>query len=353
MSSLYSASQEPSLDDFEEIDELTLIKNIPANELRSRHRQRITGKARPARQKETPPPVLTDQEDKFDFTYHASRHERQWIIQSLGDFYDQRWIDDVLRLVKGGKEASVYLCPANPSSGLDWIAAKVYRPRRFRNLKNDHLYREGRADLDSDGLIILDDGMQHAIEKRTEFGRELMHSSWIEYEYQTLVTLHAAGADTPQPFGRGNNAILMEYIGDPDMPAPTLNTVELPRPEARQLFERVLQNIEIMLANQRVHGDLSAYNILYWQGDITLIDFPQVIDPEINRSAYRIFERDLSRICEYFARQGVPSQPRRLAASLWQKYGHRLHPEVHPLYLDEDSRADSRPVAQAGGQVVP
>jgi RIO kinase 1 len=340
MSSLPPAIQEPNLDDFEEIDALIHIKNIPAQELRSRHRQRPSSKARPARQKQALPPVLTDQQDVFDFSYHASRHEREWIIRSLGDFYDQRWIDDVVRLVKGGKEASVYLCAANPSADREWIAAKVYRPRRFRNLKNDHLYRAGRADLDADGLIILDDGMQHAIDKRTGFGRELMHTSWIEYEYQALVTLHAAGADTPQPYGRGNNAILMQYIGAPESPAPTLNTVELPRHEARRLFERVLHNVEIMLANQRIHGDLSAYNILYWQGDITLIDFPQVVDPETNRSAYRIFERDLRRICEYFARQGVPSQPARLAASLWQKYGHRLVPEVHPRYLDEDSRED-------------
>ena len=32
-----------------------------------------------------------------------------------------------------------------------------------------------------------------------------------------------------------------------------------------------------------VHGDLSPHNILYWQGEAKLIDFPQVSDPRFNR----------------------------------------------------------------------
>ncbi len=54
-----------------------------------------------------------------------------------------------------------------------------------------------------------------------------------------------------------------------------------------------------MLANNVVHGDLSAYNILYWQGDIRIIDFPQAVNPYKNPNAYRIFERDVERICQY------------------------------------------------------
>ena len=32
------------------------------------------------------------------------------LLESLGDFYEHKWITDVLMRVKGGKEASVYLC---------------------------------------------------------------------------------------------------------------------------------------------------------------------------------------------------------------------------------------------------
>jgi len=76
-----------------------------------------------------------------------------------------------------------------------------------------------------------------------------------------------------------------------------------------------------MLSNNLIHGDLSAFNILYWQGAITLIDFPQVVAPSVNSNAFRIFERDVVRICEYFNRQGVHSSPRKIARDLWADYG--------------------------------
>jgi RIO kinase 1 len=278
--------------------------------------------------------------DSLDFSYNASRHEREWIINSLGGFYDQQWFDDVLRLLKGGKEASVYQCLANGTTGTDFLAAKIYRPRRFRNLKNDHLYREGRVRLDEDGNQIINGGMHHAMNVRSAYGLQLLHTSWIEHEYQALQILHAVGARVPAPYARGDNAILMEFIGDENMPAPTMNSIDLSGDEARSLFERVLREIEIMLANDRIHADLSAYNILYWDGEITLIDFPQAIHPSENRNAFRIFERDVTRICEYFNRQGLHADPKRIAKDMWTAYNHRLSPDVHPGLLNGDDEAD-------------
>src|SRR4029077_6001623 len=112
----------------------------------------------------------------------------------------------------------------------------------------------------------------------------------------------------------------MEYVGDEIMPAPTLSHITLERDEAHALFERMLRNIELMLAAQVVHGDLSAYNVLYWEGELAIIDFPQVVDPRQNSEAADIFRRDVARICQYFARYGVASQPDRLAHDLWARH---------------------------------
>ena len=46
----------------------------------------------------------------FNPTFSSSRYERVWILTYLGPFYDRRLISDVLRKVKGGKEATVYCC---------------------------------------------------------------------------------------------------------------------------------------------------------------------------------------------------------------------------------------------------
>jgi RIO kinase 1 len=283
-----------------------------------------------------------DTKHSFDFSYHASRHEQGWLLNSLGGFYEHKWISDVVRLVKGGKEASVYLCKAGVKVGTEYLAAKVYRPRKLRNLKNDQLYRIGRADLDEFGNKIDEEGMLKAMRLRSAYGEELRHQSWIAYEYVTLELLHAAGADVPQPYGMEQNAILMDYIGDPEMAAPTLNSIDLDQDEAKLLFDCVLCNIDLMLTKDRIHADLSAFNILYWEGIITLIDFPQVVRPATNPLAWRIFERDVRRICEYFATQGVHSNPTKIAADLWTAHGHKLMTEVHPRDLDPENPNDRR-----------
>lgn len=279
---------------------------------------------------------------EFKFTYKAARFEEAWLLGSLVEIAEHQWISDVLRKVKGGKEASVYLCTPGVAVDAPLLAAKIYRPRMLRNLKNDAQYRAGREDLDENGNVIVDDGALHAMKKRSAFGEEVRHQSWIAYEFTTLETLHAAGADVPKPYAMEKNAILMDYIGDRANPAPVLNAVNLDPDEAGLLFERVVRNIDLMLTNDRIHGDLSAFNILYWNGNITLIDFPQVVLPKSNPASWNIFLRDVTRICQYFSAQGVDCDARFLAADLWTSHGHKIVQEVHPKYLDPEKMEDRR-----------
>ena len=330
------------MDPYEDLDFQPVIKNMPRKKNGGKPKPR-TPHGKQAKKEALDRKLLAlaaEKEEVFEYTYKAGELEAQWLYSSLNNFRDMKWIDDILRMVKGGKEASVYLCQAHPSTNLEYIAAKVYRPRKFRNLKNDWLYREGRQDLDENGNAITNKGLLHAIHKRTAFGKELLHSSWLEHEYKTMQMLYDASADVPKPLASSENAILMQYYGDEWMGAPTLNDVELDRSEAKVLFERMIHNIEIMLEHNRVHGDLSAFNILYWDGEIVMIDFPQAVNPEVNQSAYPIFQRDVVRVCDYFAHQGVPSQPRKLALNLWEKYHHHLTPLVNPKMLDEESEDD-------------
>ena len=257
----------------------------------------------------------------FKTTYQPGIFEEGWLIDSLRPFYERGLITDVLARVKGGKEANVYRCAAAPETGLTLVAAKVYRPRMFRNLRNDKMYREGRELLTADGKHGKpDDRMVRAVGKKTAYGQQVAHTSWLMYEYQTLDTLYRAGASVPQALSSAENALLMGYCGDENLAAPTLSEIALDRDEARLLFNDVLRNIEIMLQNNMIHGDLSAYNILYWEGEITLIDFPQVTDSKGNSRAYEILERDITRVCDYFADQGVPTQAERTMRYLWKRY---------------------------------
>jgi len=256
-------------------------------------------------------------ENGIRFTYHASHHEQDWIVSALSDFYADHVIIDVLHQVRGGKEANVYCCKANPALGVNLLAAKIYRPRMFRNLKNDSLYKVGRPMLDQGGKPLRDQRSHRALTKKTRIGAEMHITSWIEHEYQALRVLHQAGADVPRPISQDRNAILMEYIGEARNPAPTLNSLILTLGEARRLFDRLVENIRIMLSHNLIHADLSAYNVLYFKGGISIIDFPQVVDPLFNPNGYILLERDVERICQYFSRYKIVADHVKIAASLW------------------------------------
>ncbi len=262
----------------------------------------------------------------FDTTYQPGHFEEGWLMESLQPFSDRGLITDVLARVKGGKEANVYRCAANPQTGFTLLAAKVYRPQMFRNLRNDKMYREGRQVLNGDGKIVKanDHRTMRAIGKKTAFGEQVAHTSWLMYEYNTLEQLHALGASVPKPLGHAENSLLMTYMGDEQIAAPTLSEVNLERDEVEPLFSETMRNIEVMLQHGMIHGDLSAYNILYWEGEITLIDFPQVTYSDTNSNAYDILRRDITRVCEYFADQGAPDDKAHdadaITRRLWKCY---------------------------------
>ncbi len=242
-----------------------------------------------------------------------------WILSSLTHFYQQDLITDVLHVVSSGKEATVYCCTADPSTGTDLLAAKVYRPRMFRSLSNDAVYRQSRTQQDMDGRVVRGNRRRGAANK-TERGRAAQVTSWIDYEFKTQQRLYAAGADVPRPVAQAGNAVLMEYIGVADEPAPRLQEVRLTPEEAQPLFDCLMRNVELWLACDRIHGDLSAYNILYWQGKVTIIDFAQAVDPRHNPEVFPLLERDVERVCRYFARHGVVADPGALAIDLWVRY---------------------------------
>jgi len=262
----------------------------------------------------------------FEMTYSPGdndHHENQWLQESLISFFYQDLLTDVLSVVKGGKEASVYLCQAHESTKKAWLAAKVYRPRMFRNLRNDGMYREGRAAIDASGKEVnaKDWRALKAMNTGNQRGQAMSHTSWLMYENKTLRDLYEAGAAVPEPHGVSENAILMDYIGDEYGPAPTLSEVSISPEEVEPLFKEVMRNINIMLQHGIIHGDLSAYNILYWDGKIVLIDFPQVVNIQNNRHARKILARDIERVCEYFQNLGLQVDEKEVADQLWKAYG--------------------------------
>jgi RIO kinase 1 len=194
------------------------------------------------------------EEAAFHTTYRPSRHEAGWLLSSLRPF--TRAEPDHRRAGpgQGGKEASVYRCRAHAATGLEWIAAKVYRPRQFRSLRNDAVYREGPGDPDRRRPPGQEQRPRilRALGKKTDFGVQVAHTSWLMHEFTTMERLHAAGGAVPKPVAAGENAVLMGYLGDENRAAPTLSEVSLEPDEATPLLREVLRNIELMLRHDMI-----------------------------------------------------------------------------------------------------
>jgi RIO kinase 1 len=323
-------------DDTEDIEPVTFVKMKP--DARERYLLRKASHVKPTKKTsyegssqvqrwlkqqayDYEPEATQPQAPSFLPSFLAGRRDAPWILSSLTPLFEQKLITDIVQEVSSGKEATVFCCEAHPDTGQELLAAKIYRPRMFRALRNDAVYRYSRVQRDEQGQAEHGNSRRgSAATRKTEKGRTAQVASWIEYEYLTQRTMYEYGGDVPRPYAHIGNTILMDYIGAREQPAPKLSGVALEPEEAQPLFDCILRNIELALIQGRIHGDLSAHNILYWEGKVSLIDFAQAVDPYHNSDVYTLFLRDIERTCQYFGQYGVKGNANKLARALWTKH---------------------------------
>jgi RIO kinase 1 len=233
----------------------------------------------------------------------------------LQGFADAGYITDVVNEVKSGKEATVYCCRAHPSTGRELVAAKVYAIDIAAHYRMSKLYADGRF-----RVYKPDSRQERAIKSGKHRGREMVFADWVGQEYANLCAFHAAGADVPAPIAQCGSGILMDYIGDASCPAPMLVGASLSAAEAQRLFDQAMRNIRIFLAKDRVHGDLSPYNMLLWKDRLVIIDLPQVVHARWNDEAFNVLKRDIENVLQFFSRRGVKASATELAIDLWTRY---------------------------------
>jgi RIO kinase 1 len=210
--------------------------------------------------------------------------------------------DSELGILKTGKEADVFLVeralPGGERACL--MAAKRYRGGDHRLFHRDAGYLEGRRVRASREM--------RAMQRRSQFGRNLIAQQWAVAEFAALHRLWRAGAPVPYPIQRIGTELLLEFIGDADgTAAPRL--VQL-RPTERELAELWRQLVDAMLLLARgghTHGDLSAYNLLVHGGALVLIDLPQLVDIVANPQGRAFLERDVRTTCAWFVSRGLPT----------------------------------------------
>ena len=249
-------------------------------------------------------------------TYTGGRAEGAYLAETLEEFFEDHVLTDILFKVKGGKEANVYCCQST-RHGL--VAAKVYRPPEFRAMKNDWLYRVGREETDASGKAARESRQQRAMAKRTTFGKQLRSGSWVYSEVAALQACFEAGVNVPRFIGSGEHAILMQFLGDESGAWPTLHGQQFPVSQANDLWLDLREDLARMLSVNRVHGDLSPYNVLVDdQRRPWVIDLPQTVHPLNHPSGYDLLLRDVQRLCDFFNKQGMDLFAEEETQRLWR-----------------------------------
>lgn len=234
---------------------------------------------------------------------------------TIEHFVDEGLIEDVVRPLKHGKEASVHLVRANSrTTGHDLLALKIYHPLDRRDFRDESLYR--------DGEFIKERRIQTALQQRSRFGRQVQGGLWVSREWETLRALAHTAVPVPRPIATTGTSILMTYVGDDVAAAPRLHECRPDRRGLAALWQQLRSAIHQMLYLDIVHADLSAFNVLVLDEEITIIDFPQAVDAKVNSYAEDFLTRDIQRIGQWFDRRGYHQPWNEIAAGMWAAWQH-------------------------------
>lgn len=227
-------------------------------------------------------------------------------------------IDEVLRPLMSGKEASVYVVRC----GSELRCAKVYKEANKRGFRQAAEYQEGRKVRNSRDA--------RAMAKGSKYGRREREDAWQNAEVAALFHLANAGVRVPKPYDFLDGVLLMELVSDGEGDAaPRLNDVDLTPEDAREFHAFMIGEIVKMLCAGLVHGDLSEFNVLLDPYGPVIIDLPQAVDAAGNNHAFRMLERDVGNMAEYFGRYAPELKFTRYAKEMWALFEDgKLTPET-------------------------
>ncbi|HYN53116.1 MAG TPA: PA4780 family RIO1-like protein kinase [Methylotenera sp.] len=240
-------------------------------------------------------------------------------------------IDDVMRQLMSGKEATVYVVRC----GDEVRCAKVYKEANKRSFRQSVDYTENRK--------VKNSRQSRAMAKGSKYGRQAQEEAWQSAEVDALYRLADAGVRVPKPYNFYEGVLLMELVTDAHgNAAPRLNDVEFSAEDARVHHRTLLKEVVRMLCAGIVHGDLSEFNILMSSDGPVIIDLPQAVDAAGNNHASSMLERDVANLSAYFGRFAPELLTTQYGKEIWSLFAHGdLHVDTE---LTGHFRQSTKPV---------
>jgi RIO kinase 1 len=193
-------------------------------------------------------------------------------------------------VISTGKEANVFYADGFVDGENTPLAVKIYRieTTEFHKME-DYIFGDKRFDV------------------RRVSKKDLIYL-WAEKEFKNLQRAYNSGVKVPRPICHFRNILLMEFLGEDEIPSSSL--FELGKGlnelvDVVELFDGVLENVKLLYREAEiVHADLSEYNILLHENEPYFIDMGQAVLIDHPYAMY-FLKRDIKNILRFFSKFGL------------------------------------------------
>jgi len=202
-------------------------------------------------------------------------------LMNSGIFYELNGV------VSSGKEARVYW--GKTKEGTD-VAVKIYLTSSADFKAGMHKYIEGDPRF-----------------KDVKHDTRSLIAVWAQKEFRNLREADEAKVRVPKPIAVKSNVVVMEFIGEEGVSAPSFK--EQPPENPEKVYKVIVTYLKRLYKKAKiVHGDLSEYNMMMWKGKPVIFDVSQSVSTQHPLAEFML-KRDLTNVNRFFRRQNVDVIP--------------------------------------------
>lgn len=192
-------------------------------------------------------------------------------------------LHEVNGVISSGKEARVYW--GKDKEGKD-LAVKIYLT--------------SSADFKK-GMIKYIEGDQRF--KGVKRDTKSLFAAWAQKEFKNLEQAANAKVRVPKPIAVDSNVLIMEFLGQDGVSAPSLKEQAPEDPE--KIYQTLLTFLRRLYKKaELVHGDLSEYNLMIYKKRLVMFDMSQSV-PNSHPLAQFLLNRDITNVNKFFSRLRV------------------------------------------------